>query len=62
MNMEKLLNTITNFLGHFRIHLDKNPYECKECEKYFTHGRDIKVHERIHTGEKLIALKMWEDF
>lgn len=42
--------------------MDKNPYECKECKKYFTHGRDIKVHQRIQTGEKLTVLQMWEDF
>lgn len=61
MNMGKLLNTITSFLGRFRIHIDKNPHECSECGKYFTHGRDVKVHQSIHTGDKLTVLRTWED-
>lgn len=51
-NMEKLFNIITHFLGHFRIHAGKNPYECKECGKYFSHGKDLNVYHRIHTGLK----------
>lgn len=59
--MGKLLNTITNFLGHFRIHIDKNPYEYKKCGMYFIPGRDVKVHQRIHTGKKL-SIRNVEDF
>lgn len=61
MNMRKLLNTITSFLGHFRIHIDKNPYECKECGKYFTPGRDVKYIKEF-TLVKNLVLGMWEDF
>ena len=38
-------------LGLF-ISIDERPYNCSQCGKSFRAKADVKVHSRIHTGER----------
>ena len=37
---------------HRRIHADKKPFACHECDKKFKQKSDLSKHRGIHTGEK----------
>ena len=37
---------------HRNIHIGKNLYTCKFCQKEFSHKHVWETHERVHTGER----------
>ena len=31
----------------------RSPISCSHCDKFFSKANELKVHKRMHTGEKL---------
>ncbi|XP_060616165.2 zinc finger protein 397-like isoform X1 [Anolis sagrei] len=57
----KAFEVISELVFHVRTHTDKPPecsdsreiFQCSQCGDTFSHGSALRVHQRIHTGEKL---------
>lgn len=50
----KRFNTSSYLVIHKRYHNNDRPYKCSyaPCEKGFTNSRDLRTHEKSHTGIK----------
>ncbi|XP_008104053.1 zinc finger and SCAN domain-containing protein 2 [Anolis carolinensis] len=57
----KAFEVISELVFHVRTHTDKTPecsdsreiFQCSQCGDTFSHGSALRVHQRIHTGEKI---------
>eukprot|EP01084_Bolivina_argentea_P193147 331419_1 len=52
----KIFNRLGLLNNHKKIHLKL--YKCLHCNKKFGAKKDLKIHERIHTGERPEICKM----
>jgi KRAB domain-containing zinc finger protein len=46
-----------NLIAHNqRMHSSERPYNCDLCRKAFRKKNDLKIHFRLHTGERSYAI------
>ena len=56
---DERFENFTQFDYHMKSHIDnEKKYQCKTCQRCFKYSKDLKVHERYHTGKKPFKCKV----
>ncbi len=52
LSVERVFSRLDVCKQHQKTHEEVRDHVCCECEKSFTTADRLKLHQRIHTGEK----------